>query len=55
MEQWERDMIEGHAFELAAEARRRARKCAPKAGATRKIADKRNRPPKHKKPLREDV
>ena len=35
-------------------ARRAARKNAPKAGATRKIEDKRKKAPKHRKPLREE-
>lgn len=38
----------------AKDARRRARKAAPKAPAVRKIEDKRKRAPKHRKPLRED-
>jgi len=40
--------------DLGKEARRRARKAAPKAGATRKIEDKRTKAPKHKKPLMEE-
>jgi len=40
--------------QIAQEARRRARNSAPKAGATRKIEDKRRKPAKHKKPLRGD-
>lgn len=35
-------------------AREAARKYAPKPPATRKIADKRRKPPKHRKPLRDD-
>lgn len=38
----------------AKEARRRARKVAPKAGAVRKIEDKRRKQVKHVKPLREE-
>ncbi len=36
-------------IDRAKEARRRARKSAAPAGATRVITDKRLRPPKHKK------
>ncbi len=39
-------------FDKAVEARRAARAHAPKAGATRRIPDKRFKAPKHKK--RED-
>lgn len=35
-------------------ARRAARLNAAKPPATRKIADKRRKPPKHRKPLREE-
>lgn len=35
-------------------AREAARNNAPKPPATRKIADKRRKPPKHRKPLREE-
>lgn len=38
-------------FDKGTEARRRARQAAPKAGATKKINDKRFKPLKHKKPL----
>ena len=38
-------------FDKAIEARRAARNQAAKPGATRKIEDKRNKAPKHSKPL----
>jgi hypothetical protein len=38
-------------FEKGAEARRVARKSAPVPAATRVIADKRKKPPKHKRDL----
>ncbi len=38
-------------FDKGTEARRAAREQAAKAPATRKIGDKRNKPPKHRKPL----
>jgi hypothetical protein len=41
-------------LDKATEARRAARQSGLKAGATRKIADKRVKPPKHKKPLTSD-
>lgn len=36
------------------EARRAARKVIGKVPGTRKIADKRRKPPKHRKPLKEE-
>ena len=38
----------------AKEARRVARKARPVIGVTKKISDKRRKPPKHRKPLREE-
>ena len=38
----------------ANEARRVARKARPVIGVTKKISDKRRKPPKHRKPLREE-
>ena len=46
--------LEAEVKRLAKEARRRARNAAQKPGATRKIEDKRRKPVKHRKPLRED-
>lgn len=41
-------------IDIGKEARRAARKSGLKPGATRKIEDKRRKPPKHRKPLREE-
>ena len=41
-------------FDKAIEARRRARDEAQKPGAVRVIPDKRQRPPKHRKPIQEE-
>ena len=52
---WQReaDMLNKR-FDVGNEARRVARNKAEKPPATRKIGDKRNKPPKHKKPLQEE-
>jgi len=42
-------------IDLGKEARRVARNQAQKPGATRSIPDKRRKPPKHKKPLKEEA
>lgn len=41
-------------FDLAKEVRRVARERIGKVPGVRKIEDKRRKPPKHKKPLREE-
>jgi hypothetical protein len=41
-------------FDKGTEARRVARNQAQKPPATRKIGDRRRKPPRHKKPLREE-
>lgn len=41
-------------FDKAVEARRQARNRAPVPPVSRRIEDKRRKPPKHRKPLREE-